>query len=101
MAKTSSIIKNDRRRALSQKFRPRRLELKQTIKDPATSAEDRAAAIVKLQKLPRDASPIRVVNRCQLTGRPRGNLRKFGLSRIKFREKALAGELTGVVKASW
>ncbi len=101
MAKTSSIIKNDRRRAMSQKFRARRLELKATIKNPATSAEDRALALAKLAKLPRDASPIRVVNRCQVTGRPRGNLRKFGLSRIQFREKALAGELTGVVKASW
>lgn len=101
MAKTSSIIKNNRRRALSQKFRAKRLELKATIKNPSTSAEDRAAAIVKLQKQPRDASAIRVVARCQVTGRPRGNLRKFGLSRIQFREKALAGELTGVVKASW
>jgi small subunit ribosomal protein S14 len=101
MAKTSSIIKNNRRRALSQKFRAKRLELKATIKNPSTSAEDRAAAIVKLQKQPRDASAIRVVARCLVTGRPRGNLRKFGLSRIQFREKALAGELTGVVKASW
>lgn len=101
MAKTSSIIKNDRRRALSQKLRSKRLALKQTIKNPLTSAEDRAAAQVKLAKMPRDSSPIRVVNRCQVTGRPRGNLRKFGLSRIQFREKALAGELTGVVKASW
>lgn len=101
MAKTSSIIKNDRRRAMSEKFRAKRLELKQTIKNPATSAEDRAAAMVKLQKLPRDASPIRVVARCRVTGRPRGNLRKFGLSRIMFRDKALAGEITGVVKASW
>jgi small subunit ribosomal protein S14 len=101
MAKTSSIIKNDRRRALSQKLRTKRLDLKATIKNPSTSPEDRAAAVVKLQLMPRDSSPIRVVNRCKLTGRPRGNLRKFGLSRIKFREKALAGELTGVVKASW
>ncbi|MDP3236841.1 MAG: 30S ribosomal protein S14 [Myxococcales bacterium] len=101
MAKTSSIIKNDRRRAMALKFRPRRLELKQIIKNPATSVEDRAAAMAKLQKLPRDASPVRVVARCRVTGRPRGNLRKFGLSRIMFRDKALAGELTGVVKASW
>jgi small subunit ribosomal protein S14 len=101
MAKTSSIMKNDRRRAMAQKYRARRLELKKLIKKPSTTPEDRAAALVKLQKMPRDASPIRVVNRCQVTGRPRGNLRKFGLSRIQFREKALAGELTGVVKASW
>ena len=63
--------------------------------------EDRQAAQVKLAKLPRDSNPIRVTVRCAVTGRNRGNLRKFGLSRIQFREKALAGELTGVVKASW
>ncbi len=101
MAKTSSVNKNNRRKALVTKFRERRMALKATIKNPATSAEDRAAAIVKLQKLPKDSNPIRVVLRCEVTGRPRGNLRKFGLSRIQFREKALRGELTGVVKASW
>jgi small subunit ribosomal protein S14 len=101
MAKKSSIIKNDRRRALATKFRARRQELKGIIKNPATSAEDRSAAQLKLAKLPRDSNPIRTVLRCALTGRPRGNLRKFGLSRIQFREKALKGELTGVVKASW
>jgi small subunit ribosomal protein S14 len=101
MAKTSSILKNNRRKALSAKYRARRLDLKAIIKNPKTSAEDRAAAQLKLGKMPRDSNPIRVVNRCLLTGRPRGNLRKFGLSRIQFREKALRGELTGVVKASW
>src|SRR4051812_18826384 len=101
MAKTSSILKNNRRKALSAKFRQRRLDLKAIIKNPKTSGEERAAAQLKLGKLPRDSNPIRVVNRCLLTGRPRGNLRKFGLSRIMFREKALRGELTGVVKASW
>jgi small subunit ribosomal protein S14 len=101
MAKTSSIIKNNRRRALSAKYRTRRQELKATIKNPATSGEERMVAQLKLAKMPRDANPIRVVARCLVTGRSRGNLRKFGLSRIQFREKALRGELTGVVKASW
>ena len=101
MAKTSSINKNERRKQLAAKYMARRKELKAIIKNPATSAEDRAAAQLKLAKLPRDSNPIRVVLRCQVTGRPRGNLRKFGLSRIQFREKALRGELTGVVKASW
>ncbi len=101
MAKTSSINKNERRKALVKKYATRRRELKALIKDPNTSNEERAAAQVKLGKLPRDSNPIRVVLRCEVTGRPRGNLRKFGLSRIQFREKALKGELTGVVKASW
>jgi small subunit ribosomal protein S14 len=101
MAKTSSINKNERRKLLVKKFATRRQELKATIKNPATSAEDRATAQLKLAKLPRDSNPIRVTVRCLVTGRPRGNLRQFGLSRIQFREKALAGELTGVVKASW
>lgn len=101
MAKTSSILKNERRKALAKKFRGRREELKATIKNPKTSPEDRAAAQLSLAKLPRDSNPIRSTNRCMITGRNRGNLRKFGLSRIQFREKALRGELTGVVKASW
>lgn len=101
MAKTSSVLKNERRKATVAKYSARRKELKAIIKNPATSAEDRAAAQVKLGKQPRDANPIRVTLRCAVTGRPRGNLRKFGLSRMQFRDKALAGELTGVVKASW
>lgn len=101
MAKKSSVLKNERRARLTAKYSARRNALKSTIKNPATSAEDRQAAQLKLAKLPRDSNPIRVTVRCAVTGRPRGNLRKFGLSRIVFREKALAGELTGVVKASW
>lgn len=101
MAKTSSIFKNERRKATVAKYATRRKELKAIIKNPATSAEDREAAQLKLAKQPRDANPIRVTLRCVVTGRPRGNLRKFGLSRMQFRDKALAGELTGVVKASW
>ncbi len=101
MAKTSSVNKNEQRKQVVAKYRVRRNELKAIIKNPLTSGEDRAAAQMKLAKQPRDANPIRVTLRCAITGRPRGNLRKFGLSRIQFREKALAGELTGVVKASW
>lgn len=101
MAKKSSVLKNEQRKALVKKFSARRQELKATIKNPATSPEDRAVAQAKLAKQPRDANPIRVTLRCVVTGRPRGNLRKFGLSRMQFRDKALAGELTGVVKASW
>jgi small subunit ribosomal protein S14 len=101
MAKTSSILKNERRKQLVAKFATRRQALKATIKNPATGAEERAAAQLALGKLPRDSNPVRVTVRCLVTGRPRGNLRQFGLSRIQFREKALRGELTGVVKASW
>lgn len=101
MAKTSSILKNERRKKLVAKYATRRKELKSIIKNPATSGEERGQAQLKLAKLPRDSNPIRVTVRCEVTGRSRGNLRKFGLSRIQFREKALRGELTGVVKASW
>jgi small subunit ribosomal protein S14 len=101
MAKTSTLFKNELRKKTVAKYAARRQELKKIIKNPATSAEDRVAAQVKLAKQPRDANPVRVTLRCAVTGRSRGNLRKFGLSRIQFREKALAGELTGVVKASW
>ncbi len=101
MAKKSSVLKNERRAALSLKYLPKRRELKALIKNPQTSPEDRAEAIKKLGALPRNSNPIRVTLRCAVTGRPRGNLRKFGLSRMQFRDKALKGELTGVVKASW
>jgi small subunit ribosomal protein S14 len=101
MAKVSKVNKNEQRKALVAKYAARRRELKATIKNPATPAEERVAAQVKLGKLPKDSNPIRVVQRCMVTGRPRGNLRYFQLSRITFREKALKGELTGVVKSSW
>lgn len=101
MAKTSKINKNEMRKALVTKYAERRLALKKTIRSAKTSPEERVLAQAKLAALPRDANPVRVVNRCMVTGRPRGNLRQFQLSRITFREKALKGELTGVVKASW
>ena len=101
MAKKSKVNKNEARKALVLKYAARRRELKELIKSPNTPAEERVAAQLKLGKLPRDANPIRVVNRCMVTGRQRGNLRYFQLCRITFREKALKGELTGVVKSSW
>lgn len=101
MAKLSSINKNNRRRALSTKHYKARKELRAKSIDTNLSDDERQAAFLKLQKMPRNGSPIRVVNRCAITGRPRGNLRKFGLSRIKFRELALTGKIPGVTKASW
>jgi len=101
MAKTSSVLKNERRKKMAARYLARRKELKAIIKNPETSTEDRTAAQIKLGKLPRNSNPTRVTLRCAVTGRPRGNLRKFGLCRIQFRDKALKGELTGVVKASW
>ncbi|MCL2013276.1 MAG: 30S ribosomal protein S14 [Cystobacterineae bacterium] len=101
MAKKSKINKNNLRKKLVAKYAARRMELKKLIKSPNTGSEARAEAQLKLDKLPRDSSPSRVVNRCMVTGRPRGTLRYFQLSRITFREKALQGELTGVTKSSW
>ena len=101
MAKKSKVNKNELRKLMVAKYATRRRELKDTIMNPSTSIDDRIAAQVKLGKLPRDSNPIRVVNRCLVTGRQRGNLRYFQLCRITFREKALKGELTGVVKSSW
>ncbi|MEQ1664272.1 MAG: 30S ribosomal protein S14 [Bdellovibrionales bacterium] len=101
MAKLSSINKNNRRKALSAKHYKARKELRTQSLDPKLSIEQKAAAFLKLQKMPRDGSPNRVISRCEITGRPRGNLRKFGLCRIKFRELALTGKIPGVTKASW
>ena len=101
MAKVSKVNKNEERKKLVAKYATRRREIKEIIKNPSTPVEERVAAQLRLQKLPKDSNPIRVVLRCMVTGRPRGNLRYFQLSRITFREKALKGELTGVVKSSW
>nr|XP_061800921.1 small ribosomal subunit protein uS14-like [Nerophis lumbriciformis] len=84
-----------------EQYRERRTELKAIIKDPNTPEDERDLAFLNLQKLPRNSSPVRVRNRCVLTGRPRGYYRKFGLSRIALRDLALRGELPGVIKASW
>jgi small subunit ribosomal protein S14 len=101
MAKTNMVEREKRRARTVQKYAVKRAELKELIRSPKTSPEDRVAAQVNLQKLPRDASPSRIRNRCQLTGRSRGVYRKFGLARTKIREVANRGEIPGLVKASW
>ena len=97
MARLSVKLREKKRRETVLKFKAKRLALLETLQNPKTSDEDRDAARAKLQKLPRDASPSRLRNRCALTGRPRGVYRKFGLGRIKLRELAMRGEVPGVV----
>jgi len=101
MAKQSMINREEKRTKTVAKYAKVRAELKAIIKNPTASEEDRWAATLKLQSLPRDASPVRQRNRCALTGRPHGYFRKFGLSRIKLREAVMRGDVPGVVKASW
>ncbi|MCG7607289.1 30S ribosomal protein S14 [Mycobacterium sp. CnD-18-1] len=101
MAKKSKIVKNDRRRELVARYAERRAELKEAIRNPAGTREQKAAAVSALQRLPRDSSPVRLRNRDSVDGRPRGHLRKFGLSRVRVRELAHRGELPGVRKSSW
>ena len=101
MAKTAVVNRDKKRREIVKKFAARRKELLETLRDLKLSPEERYAAREKLQKLPRDASPVRLRNRCAMTGRPRGVYRKFGLARGKLRIIALHGEIPGVIKASW
>ena len=101
MAKMAVINREQKRRDTVKKFAVKRAELQAAISNMKLSEEDRAAARLKLQALPRNASPVRLRNRCALTGRPRGTFRKFGLGRIKVREFAMRGEIPGIVKASW
>ena len=101
MAKQSIKARDVIRAKLVEKFSAKCADLKATIKDVNTSDDDRWAAVLKLQELPRDSSPARQRNRCNVTGRPHGYLRKFGLSRIKLREAAMRGEVPGLKKASW
>jgi small subunit ribosomal protein S14 len=101
MAKVSLINREQKRRDTVKKYAAKRAELKAILSNPNTGDEERYAARVALQKLPRDASPVRERNRCSLTGRPRGVFRKFGLARTKVREFAMRGEIPGVIKASW
>ena len=100
MAKKSKIVANERRRAVVARYAERRAALKEAVRTAATP-EQRATAVHALCRLPRDASPVRVRNRDQVDGRPRGYLRKAGLSRINFRSQAHRGELPGVTKSSW
>ncbi len=101
MAKIAVVNRDKKRRKTVKKFAARRAELIAIIQDSRVSDEDRAAARARLQQLPRNSSPVRLRNRCALTGRPRGVFRKFGLARGKLRDIALRGEIPGVIKASW
>ncbi|MEY4688055.1 MAG: hypothetical protein RIR76_2078 [Verrucomicrobiota bacterium] len=101
MPKTSAIERNKKRIKLVAKFAAKRAELKATLVNPSTSDAEFFAAQKKLQKLPKNSSPVRVRNRCSLSGRPRAYHRKFGVSRIQFRELALSGKIPGVIKSSW
>jgi small subunit ribosomal protein S14 len=101
MAKTAVVNRDKKRRETVKKFAEKRKALLELLSNQKLSPEERYAAREKLQKLPRDASPVRLRNRCALTGRPRGVYRKFGLARGKLRIIALHGEIPGVIKASW
>jgi small subunit ribosomal protein S14 len=101
MAKISVINRDLKRRVTVEKFAAKRAELKAAIANAKLSDDERADARLRLQALPRDSSPVRLRNRCALTGRPRGVFSKFGLGRIKLREYVMRGEVPGVVKASW
>jgi small subunit ribosomal protein S14 len=101
MAKKSMIIKNNQRRAVVTRYAERRAGLKEIIRSPASSPEQRLAAPQALARQPRDASRVRLRNRDSIDGRPRGHLRKFGLSRVRMRDLAHRGQLPGVRKASW
>jgi small subunit ribosomal protein S14 len=101
MAKTSVVNRELKRRKTVAKFAAKRAELVAAMNNFQASDEERAEARAKFEKLPRNASPVRLRNRCQLTGRPRGVFRKFGLSRNKLREIAFLGEVPGMTKASW
>jgi small subunit ribosomal protein S14 len=101
MAKTNMIERDKRRSKTVRKYAALRTRLKETIRNPRSSPEERQAAQAKLQALPRDASPTRQRNRCAITGRSRGVYSKFGLARTKIREVAARGEIPGLAKASW
>ncbi|MFD4029687.1 30S ribosomal protein S14 [Streptomyces sp. NPDC058637] len=101
MAKQSKIAQNEKRKATVEKYAARRAELKEIIRRPGTSEAERLAAVGELRRQPRNASATRVRNRDSVDGRPRGHLRKFGLSRVRMREQAHAGFLPGVTKSSW
>src|SRR3990172_7779680 len=101
MSKIALINRDRKRRKTVKKFATKREQLLAIINDQKISPEDRYEARLKLQKLPRNASPVRLRNRCALTGRPRGVFSKFGLGRSKLHELALRGEVPGVIKASW
>ena len=101
MAKKSTIEKNKMRQRMVKRDAGKRADLRAVVRDRSLPAEERFAAQLKLAQLPRNGAKVRVRNRCRLTGRPRGNYRKFGISRIALRELASAGQVPGMVKSSW
>ncbi|MDH3412043.1 MAG: 30S ribosomal protein S14 [Gammaproteobacteria bacterium] len=101
MARLAIINREAKRNKLVRKYARKRAELKKKLLDPALSSEERQVVSKNLQKLPKNSSPVRLQNRCRLTGRPHGFYRKFGLSRNKLREAAMRGDVPGLVKASW
>ena len=101
MAKKSMIARENKRLKMVEKFSKKRSDLKKIINSVSSSDEEKELAMKKLQKLPRDAGPVRLQRRCQITGRPHAVYRKFGLSRNKLRELAMKGDVPGLVKASW
>jgi len=101
VAKLSAINREAKRQRTVQKYAAKRAELKKRANDLGLTPEERQEAQKKLQQLPRDASPVRLRNRCRMTGRPHGYYRKFGLARNKLREAAMQGDVPGLVKASW
>jgi small subunit ribosomal protein S14 len=101
MSKLALVNREQKRRKAVKKFAAKREELLAIVNNQKISQEDRYEARLKLQQLPRNASPVRLRNRCALTGRPRGVFRKFGLGRAKVRDIAMRGEIPGVIKASW
>ncbi len=101
MAKKSMVARETKRAKLAAKFAAKRAEIKARIKDPNASFEDRYQAVQELQALPRDSAPVRGQNRCELTGRPHGYYRRFGLGRNKLREHTMRGEVPGLKKSSW
>ena len=101
MAKTNMLMREKRRAGIVKKYAAKRAKLKELIRSPKSSPEERAAAQAALQAQPRDAAKVRHRNRCAITGRSRGVYRKFGLARVKIREVASRGEIPGLAKASW
>ncbi|MFE7794269.1 30S ribosomal protein S14 [Streptomyces sp. NPDC057460] len=101
MAKKSKIARNEQRKETVERYASRRAELKEIIRRPSSTDDERRAALAELRRQPRNASATRVRNRDSVDGRPRGHLRRFGLSRVRMREQAHAGFLPGVTKSSW
>ena len=101
MAKLSMLEREKKRNKTVRRCADKRSRLKAIVKSPTSDYDEKQEAMLQLQKMPRDASPVRLRNRCSLTGRPKGYYRKFGLGRNKLREAAMRGDIPGLVKASW